>query len=308
MKKNSYFFSVLVAASLFIACGPKKANEGNAACNKEGKKECCDAGEKKCCIEVPAANGVPAYVIQNKPQADLADFAVDADGYITIFDGKTFNGWRGYGKNVMPGKWTIEDGAIKFNGTGGGEAQEADGGDIIFDYKFKNFELTFDWKVAKGSNSGVFFLAQEITTKDENDNERYEPIYISSPEYQILDNANHPDALEGKDSNRQSASLYDMIPAKPQNSKPFGEWNTGAIKVYKGSVFHKQNGETVVEYHLWTPKWTEMLQASKFSQERWPLAFELLNKLGGENREGYIGLQDHGDDVWFKNIKVKILD
>ena len=299
MKKISYFLSVLVAASLFIACGSKKANEETAACNEEGKKECCEAGEKKCSIEVPAANGVPAYVILNEPQVDLADFAVDADGYITIFDGETFNGWRGYGKNAMPGKWTIEDGAIKFNGTGGGEAQEADGGDIMFAYKFKNFELTFEWKVAKGSNSGIFFLAQEI---------QGEPIYISSPEYQILDNVNHPDAMEGKNGNRQSASLYDMLPAKPQNSKPFGEWNTGAIKVYKGSVFHKQNGETVVEYHLWTPKWTEMLQASKFSQENWPLAFELLNNLGGENREGYIGLQDHGDDVWYKNIKVKILD
>lgn len=135
-----------------------------------------------------------------------------------------------------------------------------------------------------------------------------EPIYISSPEYQILDNANHPDAKMGKDNNRQSASLYDMIPAVPQNSKPFGEWNTGKIMVYKGTVVHGQNGENVVEYHLWTPQWTELLQASKFSQEKWPLAFELLNNLGGTNREGYIGFQDHGDDVWFRNIKIKILD
>ena len=110
------------------------------------------------------------------------------------------------------------------------------------------------------------------------------------------------------DNNRQSASLYDMIPAKPQNSKPFGEWNKGKIMVYKGTVVHGQNDQNVVEYHLWTKQWTDMLQASKFSETAWPLAFELLNNCGGPNHEGYIGLQDHGDDIWFRNIRVKILD
>ena len=138
--------------------------------------------------------------------------------------------------------------------------------------------------------------------------EQYEPIYISSPEYQVLDNANHPDAKLGKDGNRQSASLYDMIPAVPQNQNPFGEWNSGSIMVYQGTVVHAQNGVNVLEYHLWTPKWTEMLQASKFSEEAWPLAFELLNNLGGDAHEGYIGFQDHGNDVWYRNIRVKILD
>ena len=137
---------------------------------------------------------------------------------------------------------------------------------------------------------------------------RWEPIYISAPESQVLDNENHPDAKMGKDGNRKSTSLYDMIPAVPQNAKPFGEWNNSTFIIYKGTVLHQQNGENVLEYHLWTPKWTEMLQNSKFSQKEWPLAFELLNNCGGPNREGYIGLQDHNDDVWFKNIKVKILD
>ena len=123
-----------------------------------------------------------------------------------------------------------------------------------------------------------------------------------------MDNANHPDAKLGKDNNRQSASLYDMIPAVPQNSKPFGEWNKAKIMVYKGTVVHGQNDENVLEYHLWTKQWTDMLQASKFSEEKWPLAFELLNNCGGDNHEGFIGLQDHGDDVWFRNIRVKVLD
>ncbi len=250
----------------------------------------------------------PQYSVVDKPQVDLSKFETDKDGYIVLFNGKDFTGWRGYGKDAVPGKWTIEDGAIKFNGSGGGEAQDGDGGDISFDHKFKNFELVLEWKVSKGGNSGIFYLAQEVTTTDKDGNVKTEPIYISSPEYQVLDNANHPDAKLGKDNNRQSASLYDMIPAVPQNQKPFGEWNAAKIMVYKGTVVHGQNNENVVEYHLWTPQWTEMLQASKFSQEKWPLAFELLNNCGGPNREGFIGFQDHGDDVWFRNIKVKILD
>jgi len=242
---------------------------------------------------------IPAYTIIENPQVNLSAFPVDKDGYIILFDGSCTKGWRGYGKEALPGKWSIDEGALKFSGTGFGEAQELDGGDIIFACKFRNFELSVDWKVSKGANSGIFYLAQEI---------KGQPIYISSPESQVLDNDNHIDAKMGVDGNRQSTSLYDMIPAKPQNAKPFGQWNNTKITVFKGTVLHEQNGVNVLEYHLWTPQWTELLQASKFSLERWPLAFELLNNVGGANREGYIGLQDHGDDVWFRNIKIKILD
>ena len=147
-----------------------------------------------------------------------------------------------------------------------------------------------------------------MKTVREDGSEKYEPIYISSPEYQVLDNANHPDALLGVDGNRQSASLYDMIPAKPHNQNPYGEWNKARIMVYKGTVVHGQNDANVVEYHLWTDQWTQMLQASKFSQEKWPLAFELLNNCGGEAHEGYFGLQDHGDDVWYRNIRIKVME
>ena len=252
-------------------------------------------------------NGVPAYEVVENAQVDLAGFPVDDEGYIVIFDGTSLNGWRGYGKDKVPARWTIEDGCLKFSGTGAGESQSGDGGDIIFTKKFKNFEMKFDWKISKGGNSGVFYLAREVKTVKDG-KEQYEPICISSPEYQVLDNANHPDAKLGKDGNRQSASLYDMIPAVPQNQNPFGEWNSGSIMVYQGTVVHAQNGVNVLEYHLWTPKWTEMLQASKFSEEAWPLAFELLNNLGGDAHEGYIGFQDHGNDVWYRNIRVKILD
>lgn len=230
---------------------------------------------------------------------DVVETVKEDDKTITLFNGTDFKGWRGYNRQDVPARWIIEDGCIKFNGSGGGEAQSNDGGDLIFDQKFKNFELELEWKVAKGSNSGIFYLAQEVPNQ---------PIYISAPEYQVLDNENHPDAKLGKDGNRKSASLYDMIPANPQNSKPFGEWNKTKIMVYKGTVVHYQNDEVVLEYHLWTPQWKEMLDKSKFSKDKWPEAYELLLNCGGDNREGFIGLQDHGDNVWFRNIKVKNLD
>jgi hypothetical protein len=276
MKKNILLVSCFAAAVLFTACG------GDAA--------------------------KPSYTVLDKPAVDISALPVDEEGYIVLFDGQTFNGWRGYGKDNVPGKWIIEDSCIKFNGTGGGEAQEADGGDIIFSRKFKNFELILDWKISKGGNSGIFYLAQEVETKNKEGESVVEPIYISAPEFQLLDNENHPDAKLGKDNNRQAASLYDMIPAVPQNAKPFDEWNTAKILVYQGTVVHNQNGENVLEYHLWTPKWTELLQASKFSEKAWPLAFELLNNCGGKDHEGYIGLQDHGNDIWFRNIRIKLLD
>ena len=110
------------------------------------------------------------------------------------------------------------------------------------------------------------------------------------------------DAKLGKDGNRQSASLYDLIPAVPQNSKPFGEWNTGGIIVYKGTVVHIQNEENVLEYHLWTDDWKAMIEKSKFK------GWEKFINAGGAAQEGYIGLQDHGDDVWYRNVKIKILE
>ncbi len=228
-----------------------------------------------------------------------ADKAAEEEGWTTIFDGKTFDGWRGYNKDTVPAAWTIEDGAIKINGSGAGEAGARNGGDLIYAAKqFGNFELELEWKVDKGSNSGIFYLAQEIPET---------PIYYSSPEYQILDNENHPDAKLGVDGNRMSASLYDMIPAKPQNSKPYGEWNTTKIMIYKGTVVHYQNGEAVLEYHLWTPEWKELLDKSKFSQEKNAKAYDLLMNCGGDAKQGYIGLQDHGDNVWYRNIRVKEL-
>ena len=297
MKKTIYTLSVIAMDAVVASCGSK---------TKAPAEIVFEQGET---VETKVANeGAPEYIRVDKPQVDLASVPVDKDGYYVLFDGVTLNGWRGYGKDNVPSRWTVEDGAIKFSGTGTGEGQTGEGGDLIFARKFKNFILELEWKVSKGGNSGIFYLAQEVKTVREDGSEKYEPIYISSPEYQVLDNANHPDALLGVDGNRQSASLYDMIPAKPQNQNPYGEWNKARIMVYKGTVVHGQNDANVVEYHLWTDQWTQMLQASKFSQEKWPLAFELLNNCGGEAHEGYFGLQDHGDDVWYRNIRIKVME
>lgn len=209
------------------------------------------------------------------------------DGVILLFDGKSTDQWRGYEKTDFPKGWNIEDNAIHCIGSGKGEAGQ--GGDIITKEKFKNFELTLEWKISEGGNSGIFYLAQEIPG---------EPIWKSAPEMQVLDNEKHPDAKLGVDGNRQAGSLYDLIPAKPQNAKPAGEWNTVKIMVYRGTVVHYQNGVQVLEYHLWTDDWKKMCANSKFKDYIYFV---------DTAPEGFIGLQDHGDDVWFRNIKIKIL-
>jgi len=296
MKKISYFLSIALTSAL-VACGSGNCSK-ELACPDESVPFVSEIVET---VTVTPSEGdtYPEYTVIERTQVDLNAFPKTADGAIILFCGKTLYGWRGYNREDVPARWVIdeEEGALKFNGSGMGEAQKGDGGDIIFSHKFRNFELSIDWKVSKGGNSGIFYLAQEIEGRQ---------IYLSAPESQILDNENHPDARAG--ANRQSSSLYDMIAAEPQNANPFGEWNNTTIIVDRGNVYHFQNGVRVVSYNLWTPRWTEMLQSSKFSQAKWPLAFELLNNVGGANREGYFGLQDHGDDVWFKNITIKILD
>lgn len=244
-------------------------------------------------VFLPLISGCKDNNEKNKetPKAEdkVADENKDSEDWIVLFDGTSTDGWRGYKKDHFPEAWKIEDGTIRCIGSGRGEAGNKDGGDIIYDQKFKNFTLSLEWKISEGGNSGIFYLGQEDL----------DYIWKTAPEMQILDNDKHPDAKLGVDGNRKSGSLYDLIAADPQNAKPVGEWNQVEITVYNGTVVHKQNGVNVVEYHLWTPEWNELVAKSKFPSlnEDWA---DVAN-------EGYIGLQDHGDDVWFKNIKIKEL-
>lgn len=213
--------------------------------------------------------------------------SAETDNWAVLFDGSSTQGWRGYNKPTFPEKgWEVVDGTLHCIGSGAGEAGGG-GGDIIYDKKFSNFELSLEWKISEGGNSGIFILAQEIPG---------EPIYKSAPEMQILDNERHPDAKLGVNGNRMAGSLYDLLPANPQNTKPAGEWNTVDIICYQGTVVFNQNGANVVEFHLWTDDWKKMCADSKFKDWEW-----FINTA----KEGYIGLQDHGNDVWFRNIRIK---
>jgi len=208
------------------------------------------------------------------------------EGWALLFDGKSANGWSGYNKTAFPEKgWAVEEGTLHVIGSSRGEA--GGGGDLLFDKKFRNFELSIEWKVSEGGNSGIFYLAQEIPG---------EPVWKSAPEMQILDNEKHPDAKLGVDGNRAAGSLYDLIPGDFKAVKPAGQWNQVRIMVYKGTVVHYVNGKAVLEYHLWTEDWKNMVLNSKFKDYEW-----FLNTA----EEGYIVLQDHGDDVWFRNIKIR---
>jgi hypothetical protein len=210
------------------------------------------------------------------------------NGWILLFNGKNFDGWRQCNGATMPSNWKIEENAMKvFTAEGKNPGQPA-GGDILFSgKKFKNFELSVDWKVSKMGNSGIFYYVREVPGK---------AIYDAAPEVQILDNI---DATDNKVASHLAGSLYDMIAADPKTVKPTGSWNTIVIRVKDGQVTHTMNGVKVVSYTLWTPEWDALVAKSKF--KTFPGFIE------GISKEGYIGLQDHGYPIWFRNIKIKEL-
>ncbi len=210
------------------------------------------------------------------------------EGWVLLFDGKDFKGWRQVNGKAMPANWKIDDHSMEVFTAPGKNPGQGSNGDIIYSAKkFKNFELSVDWKVSKSANSGIFFDVREVPGK---------PIYWAAPEVQVLDNVN---AEDNKIPSHLAGSLYDMIPADPKTVKPAGQWNTIVIKVKDGQVTHIQNGTLVVQYQLWTPEWDKMVQNSKFK--------DFPGFQEGISKEGYIGLQDHGYDVWFRNIKIREL-
>ncbi|MEW5981181.1 MAG: DUF1080 domain-containing protein [Acidobacteriota bacterium] len=207
-------------------------------------------------------------------------------GWVLLFNGKDFDGWRQCNGTGMPANWVIEDQAMKVFTAQGRKPGQGAGGDILYGVrKFRDFELSIDWKTEKAGNSGIFYNVREVPGR---------PIYYAAPEVQVLDNV---DATDNKVASHLAGSLYDMLAADPTSVKPAGEWNTIVIRVKDGRVTHTQNATKVVEYTLWTPEWDAMVQNSKF--KNFPGFME------GISKDGYIGLQDHGYAIWFRNIKIR---
>jgi hypothetical protein len=198
-----------------------------------------------------------------------------AAGWRLLFDGVSLDGWRGYDSEEVPEGWRAEDGTLhRFGGRG----------DIVTVEAFTDFELSLEWKVGPAGNSGIMYLGALGS--------RY--MYHSAPEFQVLDDAGHAD---GADPLTSAGANYGLHPAPRGVVRPAGEWNHARIVVQDRRVEHWLNGQKVVEYVLGSPEWQELVAGSKFTQ--WPEY--------GTAATGHIGLQDHGDPVWYRNIKIRAL-
>lgn len=227
--------------------------------------------------EPPAAGQTETDVsaTQETPMNTLSE-AERAAGWELLFDGETLNGWRSYHGPDLPDGWAAVDGTL---------ARTGSGGDIITDREFGDFELRVEWRLEPGGNSGIFYRAAEGE----------EWVYHSAPEYQVLDDERHPD---GGSLLTSAGANYGLHATLPGVARPAGEWNEARIVVRGDQVQHWLNETLVVEYELGSPEWQALVAGSKFSQ--WPAY--------GQAERGHIGLQDHGDPVWYRNIKVRVIE
>ena len=202
------------------------------------------------------------------------------DGWELLFDGKTTKGWHKYGGDPVGSSWKIADGALYLDTT-------KNGGDIVTDEEFENFDLRLEWKVARSSNSGIMFYVHE--------DKAYEYPWETGPEMQVLDNIA---ASDNKKENHLAGTLYDLLgTAATSKPKPVGEWNQAEIRCVNGKLDLILNGTNVASTTLWDDDWKKMIANSKFKTMP---AF-------GTYKKGRIALQDHGHMVWFRNIMIKRL-
>jgi hypothetical protein len=201
--------------------------------------------------------------------------AEKAAGWRLLFDGKTTDGWRSYGADSMPSGWQAVDGSL---------TRVSRAADIITKEQFGDFELTLDWKVDAGGNSGLFYRAVE----------GLEWIYHGAPEYQILDDAGHRD---GRNPLTSAGANYGLYAAPRGIVKAAGEWNTARVLAKGTHVEHWLNGQKIVEYEQGGPEWANLVSEAKFRE--WPQY--------GKAMKGHIGLQEHGGRVQFRNIKIREL-
>lgn len=209
-----------------------------------------------------------------------------AAGWKLLFDGQTTEGWRGYARTNFPAHgWVVEDGCLKNEGRGG--HQGAGGGDLVSVEKFDDFDFKFDWRISPGGNSGVKYFVHEGRTGKSG----------VGCEYQLLDDAKNSDAANGP--NRQAGALYALIaPNSAKRLQPVGQWNNSEIIVRGKHVEHWLNGARIVEFEAGSPDLQEAIAKSKFK-----------NVPGfGEKMTTLLLLQDHGDAVWFRNLKIQRLN
>ena len=209
-------------------------------------------------------------------------------GWKLLWDGKTTQGWRGARLPAFPDKgWEIKDGMLSVLESGGAESRN--GGDIITEKLYSNFELSLEFKLTPGANSGVKYFVFPVQPNREGS--------AIGLEYQVLDDDKHPDAKLGVGGNRTVGSLYDLIPAENKKAKPIGEWNHARIVAAGGRVEHWLNGVKVVQYERPCPAFRALILKSKYKDY----------KEFGQIPAGHILLQDHGNRVWYRNIKIKEL-
>lgn len=208
------------------------------------------------------------------------------DGWELLFDGTSTAGWHAYHNQPVGKAWKVVDGTLTIDVSEKKDGKVVGGGDIVTDKEFDHFHLKYDWKISVNGNSGVIFYAQEDS--------KYKYPWETGPEMQVLDNNGHPDA---KIIKHRAGDLYDLISSSKETVKPAMEWNTAEIKSVNGKLDFYLNGENVVSTTLWDDNWKNLVAGSKFKNM----------PDFGKYQKGKLGLQDHGDIVWFRNIKIKRL-
>ncbi len=205
-----------------------------------------------------------------------------ADGWVLLFDGKTTNGWRNFNGNTIGSAWVVDNGTLHFD-----NAKIEGKGDIITNAEYENFEFSIEWKIDSCGNSGIFFNVVE--------DPKYNEVYLTGPEMQVLDNDCHPDA---KIIKHRAGDLYDLISCSTETVKPAGAWNHARIVSENGNYQFWLNGTNIINFTMHTPEWDAMVAASKFKDM----------PDFGKATKGHIALQDHDDKVWYRNIMIRVIE